>query len=214
MDRRANRSRRWMTTSRSEGLSLALVATFVVSSLVAGPAAMNAQLFDREAAEPRIAPLESSESPLNILKTLANHPELAEAWSPFAAYVVRGSTLPARDREILILRTGYLCGAEYEWGHHARIGREVGLSDDEIRAIAKGPNTSGWSSFDRALIRAVDELHRNSYITDRTWAYLDARYDDKQLMDVVFTVGEYTLVSMALQTFRVPMDEGLEGFPE
>ena len=213
MSTQANRSHRRLTTTTNKSLPVALLPLLVVSCIVSSPAAMDAQLFDREATNPRIAPLESSDSPLNIIKTLANHPELAEAWSPFAGYVVRGSTLPPRDREILILRTGYLCGAEYEWGHHSRIGREVGLSDQEIRDIAKGPN-AGWSSFDRALIRAADELHRSSYITDRTWAYLDARYDDKQLMDVVFTVGEYTLVSMALQTFRVPMDEGLEGFPE
>ena len=67
---------------------------------------------------------------------------------------------------------------------------------------------------DRGLLRAAEELHRNSTISDRTWAYLDARYDEKQMMDVVFTVGQYNLVSMALRSFRVPMDEGLEGFPE
>jgi alkylhydroperoxidase family enzyme len=77
-----------------------------------------------------------------------------------------------------------------------------------------GPETAGWSSFERALLRAADELHKSATITDRTWAYLDARYDEKQLMDVVFTVGQYNLVSWALRSFRVPMDEGLEGFPK
>ena len=164
--------------------------------------------------EPRIAPLESSDSPINIMKTLANHPELAEAWGTFAGYVLRGSTLPPRDRELLILRIGYLCGAEYEWGHHSRIGREAGITDEELLRITKGSSAAGWSSFDRGLLRAAEELHRNATISDRTWAYLDARYDDRQLMDVVFTVGQYNLVSMALRSFRVPMDEGLEGFPE
>ena len=148
------------------------------------------------------------------MKTLANHPELAEAWGTFAGYVLRESTLPARDRELLILRIGYLCGAEYEWGHHSRIGREAGITDEELLRITKGSNAAGWSSFDRGLLRAAEELHRNSTISDRTWAYLDARYDEKQMMDVVFTVGQYNLVSMALRSFRVPMDEGLEGFPE
>ena len=60
----------------------------------------------------------------------------------------------------------------------------------------------------------MDELHRDADVSDRTWAELDARYDTKQLMDVVFTVGEYNLVSMALKSFRVPMDEGVEGFPK
>ena len=90
---------------------------------------------------------------------------------------------------------------------------EAGLSDEEIVRVTRGPADGGWSSFDSALLQAVDELHRDAYISDGTWAELDARYDTKQLMDVVFTVGEYNLVSMALKTFRVPMDEGIEGFP-
>ena len=163
---------------------------------------------------PRIAPLASSEAELNILKTMANHPKLAEAWQPFAGYILRDNSLPPRDRELLILRIGWLCGAEYEWGHHSRLAKQVGLTDEEILRVTEGPETAGWSSFERALLRAADELHKSAYISDRTWAYLDARYDEKQLMDVVFTVGEYNLVSWALRSFRVPMDEGLEGFPK
>ncbi len=179
--------------------------------LVVSTSALNAQ--EAQSTQPRIPPLESSDG-LNISKTLAHHPALAEAWGAFAGYVFSASTLPPRDRELLILRIGYLCGAEYEWGQHSRIARRVGLSDDEIVRVTDGPEAVGWSTFERALLRAVDELHRDAYISDRTWAELDARYDTKQLMDVVFTVGEYNLVSMALKTFRVPMDEGLEGFPQ
>ena len=168
----------------------------------------------RRPLEPRIPPLESSQAQLNIIRTLANHPELSDAWTPFASYILGGNSLPARDREILILRTAFIRQAEYEWGHHVRLGRQAGLSEEQIQAIAKGPNASIWSSFDRALIRAADELQRNAYISERNWAYLDARYDTKQLMDVVFTVGQYNLVSMALKTFRVQKEEGLEGFPE
>jgi alkylhydroperoxidase family enzyme len=163
---------------------------------------------------PRIPPLQSSEAQINIMKTLANHPKLAEAWGPFAGYILRDSALPPRDRELLILRIGYLNQAEYEWGHHSRLAKQVGISDEEILRVMDGPETAGWSSFERALLRAADELHKSATITDRTWAYLDARYDEKQLMDVVFTVGQYNLVSWALRSFRVPMDEGLEGFPK
>ena len=208
MRKRAKRSRRRQPTCSGGRLIAPLMALL----LVAGSASLVAQP-PPAPAEPRVPPLESSQSELNIIKTLANHPELAEAWTPFATYVLRGNTLPPRDRELLILRIGYLCGAEYEWGHHVRIARELGITDEEIRNIAKGPN-AGWSSFDRALLRAADELHRSATISDRTWAYLDARYDTKQLMDVVFTVGEYNLVSMAVKSFRVQKEEGLEGFPE
>ena len=94
------------------------------------------------------------------------------------------------------------------------MARSAGVTDEEVARIAKGPNANGWSSFDRALLRAVDELLRDAYISERTWAYIDARYETEQLMDLVFTVGQYNLVSMALKSFRVELDEGLEGFPE
>ncbi len=199
----AGQSLRWIARGRR--------ALPVIVGLIMSTAALHAQ--EAPSTEPRIPPLESSDG-INISKTLAHHPELADAWGTFAGYILRDSTLPPRDRELLILRIGYLCGAEYEWGQHSRIARRVGLSDEEIVRVTTGPEAAGWSSFDRALLRAVDELHRDADVSDRTWAELDARYDTKQLMDVVFTVGEYNLVSMALKTFRVPMDEGVEGFPK
>ena len=201
---RTRQSVRWLARGRR---ALPVIVGLIVSTL-----APHAQ--ETQSTAPRIPPLESSPAGINITKTLAHHPTLAEAWTTFAGYVLRDSTLPPRDRELLILRTGYLCGAEYEWGQHSRIARRVGLSDEEIVRVTKGPEDVGWSTFDRALLRAVDELHRDAYISDRSWAELDARYDTKQLMDVVFTVGQYNLVSMALKTFRVPMDEGIEGFPQ
>ena len=192
----------WTGPGRREAL-LALVVMVAVFTLNA-PAAQDTS--------PRIPPLESADG-INISKTLAHHPALSDAWLTFARYVLSENSLPPRDRELLILRIGYLWGAEYEWGQHSRIARQVGLSDAEIVRVTRGPEAAEWSSFDRTLLQAVDELHRDAYISDGTWAELDARYDTKQLMDVVFTVGEYTLVSMALKTFRVPLDEGVEGFP-
>ena len=194
---------RWIPRWR---LALSVTLALVVSTSV-----LTAQ--EAQSREPRIPPLESSQAGINIIRTLAHHPTLAEAWTTFASYVLGDNTLPPRDRELLILRIGYLLGAEYEWGHHSRIGRRAGLTDEEILRITRGPEATGWSSFDRALVRAVDELHGDAEISDRTWAELAARYDTKQLMDVVFTVGQYNLVSMALKTFRVPMDDGIEGFP-
>ncbi len=179
----------------------------VIVGLIVSASALNAQ-----STEPRIPPLESADG-INITKTLAHHPALADAWLTFARYVLRDNTLPPRDRELLILRIGYLCGSEYEWGQHTRIARGVGLSDEEIVRVTGGPEAAGWSDLERALLRAADELHRDAYVSDGTWAELEARYDTKQLMDVVFTVGEYNLVSMALKTFRVPLDDGVEGFP-
>ncbi len=122
------------------------------------------------------------------------------------------STLDPRERELVILRVGWLCRAEYEWGQHVLIGKQCGLSDEEIRRIQDGPDASQWDPFERTLLRAVDELHQHALVSDATWKELAERYDTQQLMDLVFTVGQYTLVSMALNSFGVELDEGIEGF--
>lgn len=182
-------------------LGLALVAS-----------SLSAQWTRRETG-PRIPPVESVES-INLIQTLSHHPPLMEAWGPFGGYILRGSTLPDRDREMVILRTAWLNEAEYEWGHHARAARAAGMTDEEIRNVAVGENAGPWTSFERYLLRAATELHRRSAISERTWAFLKARYSDQQMIDLIFTVGQYRMVSMALRSIRVELDEGLEPFPE
>lgn len=150
---------------------------------------------------------------LNIFRTLARHPKLLKRWLVFGNHVLLKSTLSARDRELLILRTGWNCGAEYEWGQHVVIGKQVGLTDDEINRLTRGPDAPGWTASDADLLRAADELHRDSRIGDATWAALAKRYSTQQLLDAVFTVGQYTLVSMALNSLGVQLDEGIAGFP-
>ena len=150
----------------------------------------------------------------NLFKTLARHPKLFKRWRVFGNHVLLKSTLPARDREILILRIGWLCQSEYEWSQHALIGKQTGLSDNEIKMIIEGPGASGWDLFDSTLLRAVDEIYIKAFISDSTWKKLSKRYNIQQLMDLIFTVGQYNMVSMALNTLGVPLDEGTEGFPK
>ena len=207
----------------------ATTALCVVISALAGAVAAQELPDPRPLSAPRIAPVareaaDEAQKPLlgdgtrpvlNVTATVANHPKLAEAWLGFARYVLSAdNTLPPREREILILRIGWLCQAEYEWGQHSRVGRRVGLTDEEILRITKGPDAPGWTEHERALLRAVDELRRDAFIHDATWKKLAETYDTNQLMDLVFTVGEYNMVSMALRTFGVQREEGVEGFPE
>jgi alkylhydroperoxidase family enzyme len=159
-----------------------------------------------------LEPLAQSGRLFNVFKTLANHPAMFKEWMPFATHILRTNTLPPRDREILILRIGWLCQAEYEWAQHARIGRRARLRDDDLRRIQEGPGAEGLSEHDRLLLTAVDELHDDACLSDATWASLAKLYDERQMIDLVFTVGQYNLVSMALNSFGVQLDEGLEGF--
>jgi 4-carboxymuconolactone decarboxylase len=174
--------------------------------------------------EPRLAPIPVAEwdpelresvgdRPLNIFATLAHHPKLAKRWLVFGNHVLAKNTLAPRDRELLILRIGWNCRSPYEWGQHVAIGRTTGISDDEIRRITHGPDAPGWSPFDATLLRAADELFADQSLTDATWAALAANYNEQQLLDVVFTVGQYMLVSTVLNTFRVQRDDGVTDAP-
>ena len=150
---------------------------------------------------------------LNIFQTLAHHPKLLKRWMVFGNHVLLKSTLAPREREILILRTGWNCRAEYEWGQHVAIGKQIGMSDADIDRLTRGPDASGWTPAEGDLVRAADELHRDSRVGDATWSALAARYNTQQLLDIVFTVGQYTLVSMALNSLGVQREEGVGGFP-
>jgi alkylhydroperoxidase family enzyme len=177
----------------------------------------------------RLAPLEESDwsaeqrellTPIarngrvfNVFKTLARHPKLMKRWLPFANHILFKSSLPQRDREMLILRLAWRARAEYEWAHHVEIGERAGLSDVEIQRITAGPDAPGWTPFEAALLRAVDELHGRSRLSDDTWNALAQRYDTPQVMDLIFTVGNYAALAMALNTFGVPLEEGYRGFP-
>ena len=145
---------------------------------------------------------------LNIFRTLARAPTALARFNAWGGYVLsRRNDLPAREREIVILRTGFLCKSGYDWTQHHRIGLREGLTGEEIERIKQGAG-AGWNAADAALIKATDELHADQFITEPTWAELGRHFTDKQRMDVVFTCGQYTQVSMMLNTFGVQLDEG------
>ncbi len=152
-------------------------------------------------------------SELNIFATLAHHPRLLRRWSAFGGMLLYGGALPARERELLILRSGYLCGSAYEWGQHVEIGLDAGLSQDEVDRVAAGPDDPGWSTDDATVLRAADELHRDHCISDATWAALASRYDEQQLIEVCMVVGQYHLVAFTLRSLGVEPEPWLPPFP-
>ena len=175
--------------------------------------------------KPRIAPLQDAEfdteqverlaksrqkdgSILNIFRTLVRAPDAFRAFSWWGGYVMSRNSLTPRDREIVILRTGFLCKSGYEWTQHHRIGLASGLKADEIERIKFGPGADGWTAAERALLSACDDLNRDHFISNAAWTELAKHYSERQLMDVVFTAGQYTQVSMILNSFGIQLDQG------
>jgi 4-carboxymuconolactone decarboxylase len=178
---------------------------------------------------PRLSPLESSQwtdaqrdvlgarangTLLNAIKTYIRHPELYRSFTAFSRYIEGPTSLSARDKELIVLRTVWRTRDEYSWAYHVPAGKRAGLSEDEIARITKGPDAAGWSAFDAALLRSADELHTAQRISDATWKTLAERYDDKQLMDLIFTVGHRTVASMFHNSAGVELEPGITGFPK
>jgi 4-carboxymuconolactone decarboxylase len=159
---------------------------------------------DRARLSPRGSPV------LNIFRTLMRAPEALAAFNTWGAYILSDrNALPPRERELLILRTGWLCRSGYEWVQHSRIGLRCGLTREEIDRIKLGPDAAGWSAEDAALLRVADDLVRDHFVSDAVWAGL-AHLTEKQRIDAVLTVGQYTQVSMLLNSFGVQLDSGQE----
>ena len=148
----------------------------------------------------------------HVSRTLIRNPEIRRALMNWGNQV-RDSRLPARDRELMILRTAWNTNSEYEWGQHAEIARTVGLGDAEIRDVAVGPDAGSWSVDDAVLLRAADELHHESTLGDSTWAALCARYDEQQVIEVTALVGSYHLLAFAVNSLGVQLEPGKSGFP-
>jgi 4-carboxymuconolactone decarboxylase len=150
----------------------------------------------------------------NIFSTLARHEGLFVTWMRFAGYMLGRGVLPARERELLILRTAHNCRSDYEWGQHVRIALAAGVSRAEIERIAQGASAGDWTPADATLLQAADELHSDAKVSDATWAALAASFDERGLIEIVVLVGQYHLVAFALNSLEVEREQGLEGLPE
>lgn len=147
-----------------------------------------------------------------VYRTFARHPKLYVPRQILSEYIRTRSTLSPRVREMLILRIGWRCQSAYEWAAHAPAGRRAGLTNDQIRMLARS-GYEGWSAGDAAIVRAADELFDDDMISDATWNALDDQFDERQLLDVLITTGGYRMVSMVLNTFGVPAEPNSEPFP-
>lgn len=157
-----------------------------------------------------------SRANLNIYRTLAHHPDLYNRWSPLGQFLLNGSSISPRHREIAMLRMGWLCQSPYEWSQHARIAKaSAGMTGAEIHRIAEGADAAGWSDMDRAVIRMADDLRYDAMISDATWAELRKGYSDNQVMELLFTSAQYQLVSMALNTLGIQVEpEAIDFIPK
>lgn len=177
-------------------------------------------LFAQAPSTPRLAPVPDAQRtpeqktiveqyvPLgmpNFVASILHYPPLSRLL-PHVVYVTSQSGLPSRHRALLGLRTAWLTRSAYLWAHRVPPSRTDGLTDDEIARVARGPDAPGWDPFEAAVLRAADELHIDSFISDATWAALSSRYDVNQMVDTIDTVGTLTMHAGMMNSVGVQLE--------
>ena len=155
----------------------------------------------------------------NVLGTLLHHPALAGPFLVYNRVLLQTPALGHRLRELMILRVAWRTRSLYEWAQHARLATSLGMTGEEIAAIARADGAGAWTPLERDLLAATDQLVERHRIDDATWARLAAQLDGRQLVEVVFTVGTYTCLAMVFNSLGLELDPGLEppagvAFPE
>ncbi|MFE3856039.1 carboxymuconolactone decarboxylase family protein [Streptomyces griseorubiginosus] len=137
-----------------------------------------------------------------IWATLAHHEDALRRYLVFSNHVLGKNTLPLTSRELMILRIAARAQAAYEWDQHVRIARRAGLADETILAAATGA-WEGLDELDRVLLTATDSLVESQNIDDELWDRLSAHLSTEQVIDVLYTVGQYLTVATVINTLGV-----------
>lgn len=147
----------------------------------------------------------------DALEIVIRHAELYLAHLGVAKMFLSDGEMSIRDRELAVLRIGWLSQAPFEWGAHVKIAKRNGVTEEEIERIIEGSSAPGWTKHDRAIIRAMEELHFDSMISNETWADLQEFYNDRKLIELVILAGQYKTVAYYQNALRLPLAEGNQG---
>jgi 4-carboxymuconolactone decarboxylase len=135
-------------------------------------------------------------------RTMIKHPAIFRCVMDMGTVIFKGQ-VPVRDRELAVLRIGWLSRAPYEWGEHVDIGKRCGVTAEEIERVTQGSAAAGWSEHDAAILRAVEELISHHMISDTTWATLAKRLSEPQLIEFVTMVGQYVTTGYVQNSLRM-----------
>jgi alkylhydroperoxidase family enzyme len=149
---------------------------------------------------------------VGIFGVMLHAPELLKLYRATGTYFLTSGSLTPHDRELAILRLSWLCRAPYEWGEHVSVSRKRGLiTPEEVANVQIGSAAPVWNATNRAILKAVEELHADATISDATWAQLAAVFNEKQLVELVILVGQYHMTAYFLNAMRIPLREGTLG---
>lgn len=149
-----------------------------------------------------------------VILYLAQHPVLSNRFMSFGRDVLRSSSLPHRERELVTLYIGWTTKSDYEWLSHVAFGLQVGLTDEDIEAVKHGPDSSHWSGLDRELLRAADQMRDQYDLDDELWDSLSHHYDQRQMIEWMYTIGNYMVFAAVFNSLRIPLEPGMNALAE
>jgi len=141
---------------------------------------------------------------------LIRHPGLFRRQMEIGLELFRGA-IPMAERELAILRGAWLAGAPYEWSEHVAIAKGCGWTEADVERVVIGSTAPGWNDHHRAILRAVEELHADTMISDETWQTLAQSWDDRQMLELPALDGQYLLVAMVQNSIRLPLGNDSRG---
>ncbi|MCB2076112.1 MAG: carboxymuconolactone decarboxylase family protein [Novosphingobium sp.] len=139
------------------------------------------------------------------------HPGMFRCQMAMGIELVARGTIPARERELAVLRLAWLARAPFEWSEHVVIGKKCGVTAEEIERVTQGSSAEGWSEHEAAVLRAVEELLGNQCISDETWETLARTYDEKQLLELPMLAGSYLMTAFQQNSIRTPLNKAYTG---
>jgi 4-carboxymuconolactone decarboxylase len=145
--------------------------------------------------------------------TMVKHPEIFRLQLEMGTAIFTGK-LPARERELAVLRIGWLLRAPYEWGEHVDISQRYGVRKEEIERVIAGSGAPGWTEHDAAILRAVEEILSGLTISDATWAVLARTWDEQQLLEFPMMVGQYVCTAIVQNALRIRLEKGRSGLTQ
>ena len=147
-------------------------------------------------------------SKFNVIQMFAQHPKLSHAWLTYNRILSDG-VLPKRLHELAVLRVLHRNRSNYEWPNHVQIAKQAaGFTDEMIEGVKQGPEAAVWTDLDRLVLRATDQLCEAGDLDQPTWDALAADLDHQQILELLFTIGSYSMLSWIFKATRLQPEGG------
>jgi alkylhydroperoxidase family enzyme len=146
--------------------------------------------------------------------TMLKHPGLYRCQMEMGIQLLGNGVLSPRERELAVLRVGWLCRAPYEWSQHVDIAKRYGVTAEEIERATHGSSAPGWTEHEAAIVRGVEELLGDQSISDDTWNVLARTWTERQLLEFPTLVGYYVAIAYSQNSLRMRLNAGKKGLRE